>query len=77
MIRVGTDTDKWGKPYDYSFVMLPNGVLTGLTKNPERDDVPAFNLHHVRALKNLIEGDLGRTWKFDRLNHDNERTVKQ
>ena len=77
LIRVGEDTDGWGKPYDYSLPMLPNGTLVGLCKNPEQNDVGKFTSHHMRAIKELVEGELGRMWDWDRLNHDNHRTVRR
>lgn len=76
-IRVGDDTDRWGKPYDYRLNFLPDGTLSGLSKEPENNDVGKFTSHHMRAIKDLVEGELGRMWDWDRLNHDNHRTVRR
>lgn len=40
----------------------PDKELKGLTRNPERDDVGAFNVHHMRALR--IVAPAG--WRFER-----------
>jgi hypothetical protein len=65
-IRVGNDTDRWGKSYDYEVTLLPDGTLSGLTRWPETEDPRRFNVHHMRALVDVVEGELQRSWKFER-----------
>lgn len=72
LLRVGPDTDRKPKPYDYMTVLTGDGVLMGLTRNPERDDVGKFTRRHRDALESAINR-LGRTWRYERCNHDQER----
>lgn len=76
VIRTGPDTDRAPKAYDYMVAVDPGGVLKGLTRNPERDDVGTFTRRHWSAVIDVIKR-LSRTWRYDRFNHDNERKFGQ
>jgi hypothetical protein len=76
VVRVGLDTDRRPKPYDYMLVRTCRTELIGLTRAPERADVPPFNLQHWTALEVLFRDVLKKPWRFDRYNHHEEgRTV--